>query len=516
MRNRIAFAPLLLLVLASLGYNHAAAQSTPSFQVVKIAPFNRAVPGQIMEIQIDGLGGAPPVKLLPSADFQVEVTQDGVQQAAKVRMVLPFWTRVKNADGSFGEMKGFQNVSFVVPHGLHAGNADITVLYQQTRSEPLKLTVLDRPQRPTIGGPAIMTMSPASLPTPAPGTRMTDLGWRFERDSKAQLFLKPLVDPDDPSCAILIRFKQGNQFYEAPAHVIHQPERTERTARGVGFLPPRDYLEIEIPAALQMGPADMEIKVRANNAESDPIVAKVQIADATRSAEGPLLNAPRLLAVTPRQVGAGQALMLSVDYLRTLNPDPKQTVVVIEHDNARYMLKPETNTALQASRPDAPVMVIARVTEEIIGPAEVRLMNALKGEAGGTSAPISIEIVSEALPPEITSVTESTDADLARLREAYKIQHAAGRPFRGYDPASRYLTIRGRGMDPSPKFIRFTLEQNGQRVTLTQADISHASTDLYIVKLPATAAARALKISVANLGAHGLSTDATATLELLR
>jgi hypothetical protein len=199
---------------------------------VKIAQFDKAVPGQIMEVQIEGLGGAPPAKLLPSADFQVEVTQDGVKQPAKVRLVLPSMTRVKNADGSFGDMKGFQSVSFVVPHGLHSGVADVVVLYQGMQSEPLKLTVLDRPLRPTVGGPAIMTMSPISLPVPAPGTRMTDMGWRFERDSKAQLFLKPLVDPDDPAAAILIRFKQGNQFYEAPAHVLHQPERTERSARG--------------------------------------------------------------------------------------------------------------------------------------------------------------------------------------------------------------------------------------------------------------------------------------------
>ena len=519
MRNRIAVASLLLLIVAGLGNSPAAAQSTPSFRVVKIAPFDQAVPGQIMELQIEGLGGTPPVKLLPSADFQVEVSQDGVRQPGKVRLVLPSMTRVKNADGSFGnEMIGLQNVSFIVPHGLHAGVAEVTLTYKDTRSGPLKLTVLDRPRRPALGGPAIMTMSPIGLPVPAPGTRIDDMGWRFERDSKAQLFLKPLVDPDDPTSAILIRFKQGNQFYEAPAHVLHQPERTERSARGVGFLPPRDYLEIEIPAALQMGPADMEIKVRASNAESDPITVKVQIADATRSAEGPVVNAPRLLAVMPRKVGAGQALLLSVDYLRTLNPDPTQTAVLIERDNARYLLKPEGNTALRNpdTRNDAPVMIIARVTEEIIGPAEVRLMNSLKGEAGGTSAPIKIEIVNEAQPPEISSAAESTEAELARLRESYEIQHAAGRPYRAFDPANRYVTIRGRNMDPNAKFIRISMNQTGADVVLALADISYASTDLYIVKLPATATAGDIEVKVANLGAHGASTPATATFTLTR
>ena len=48
------------------------------------------------------------------------------------------------------------------------------------------------------------------------------------------------------------------------ARVVNQPKRVERSSRGVAFLPPRDFLEIEIPPALTMGPADMEIKLHAN------------------------------------------------------------------------------------------------------------------------------------------------------------------------------------------------------------------------------------------------------------
>ena len=507
---------LLLLTLVCFARDAAIAQSAPPFHVTKIVPFDKVVPGQILEIQIEGLGGTPPVKLLSPEDFQVEVTQDGVKQPARVRLVLPTMSRERNADGTTGEMKGFQNVSFVVPHGLHPGPAELALIHKGRQSDPIKLTIIERPLRPVVGGPAVITMSPASLPTPAPGTRITDLGWRFERDSTVQLFLKPLVDPDDPAAAILVRFKQGAEYYEAAARVIYEPQRTETSNRRVAFLPPRDFLQIEIPPALQMGPADMEIKIKANNTESDPNTIKVQIADTTRSAEGPIVNAPRLLAVTPRRVGAGQALMLSVDYLRTLNPDPSQTLVSIERDNARYFVKPERNTALRmpGNRPDAPVMVIVRVTSEIIGPAQVRVLNSLKGDAGGTSAPISIEIVDEAVSPEITGASESTDAETARLRDLYELQRAAGQPFKAYDPASRYLTIRGRGMDPNPKFVRIVLEQNGQTVTLAEADVSLASTDLYIVKLPATSTAGKAKISMANVAVRGLSMPATMDFEL--
>src|SRR2546422_10914530 len=77
----------------------ATAQPDPPFHVVKILPFNKAVPGQIMELQVEGLGGAPPVTLLPPEDFRVEVTQDGVKQQATLRLVLPTISRQQNGDG---------------------------------------------------------------------------------------------------------------------------------------------------------------------------------------------------------------------------------------------------------------------------------------------------------------------------------------------------------------------------------------------------------------------------------
>ncbi|PYS23508.1 MAG: hypothetical protein DMF72_08905 [Acidobacteria bacterium] len=480
---------LLFLTLIALAPSVLVAQVEASFRVVKIQPFDKAVPGEILELRVEGLGGGPPAKLLPPEDFQVEVSQDGATQQARLRGVLPTLSREPNSDGTPGEMKPFQSVSFVVPHGLHPGAAQVVLVYKDKRGTPS---------------------------APPAGTRITDMGWRFERDSKVQLYLKPLVDPDDPGAAVLIKFKQSNQTYDATARVIYEPQRTERTARGVAFLPPRDFLQIEIPPALAMGPADMEIRLRANGAESDPISVKVQISDTTRSAEGPVINAPRVLNVTPRKVGAGQGLMLSIDYLRTLNPDPAQTLILIEHDTARYFLKPESNSALRMPNKaaDAPVMLIVRPTREIIGPAQIRVLNSLKGEQGGTSPAIPIEIVDDVLPPEILSANESTDADLAHLRDTFEIQRAAGHPFNAYDPDSRYLTIRGRGIDPNPRFVRIVLEQNGQSTALALADISSISPELLIVRLPKTATAGPAKASVANVGLERISQAAAINFEL--
>lgn len=514
LRSLVQISCALLVVI--FAHNAIATQTETSFRVSKIAPFDKAVPGQIFELQVEGLGGAPPVKLLPPEDFEIEVTQDGVKQQVRPRLVLPGMSRLRNSDGTMGEMLPVQNVSFAVPHGLHPGTVSVVLFYQGKPANAMTLTIVDRPLRPVIGGPAIMTQSPSSLLPPSPGTRPSDLGWRFERDSKVQLYLKPLADPDDPAAAVLIRFKQGESYYDANARVMHQSQRTERTARGIAFLPPRDFLEVEIPPALTMGSADMEIRLRANGGDSDPVTLKVQIADSTRSAEAPAINAPRLLSVTPRKVGAGQALMLSVDYLRTLAPDPSQTLVMIEHETARYIVKPEGNTALRQPNksPDAPVALIVRPTREIIGPAEVKVFNALKGEQGGASTSIPIEIVVEALPPEIISAGESTDAELAHLREAFEIERRAGRSFNAYDPQSRYLTIRGRGIDPNPRFVRLLLEQNGESAVLKLADFSYASTDLLIVRLPGSAPPGQIKLTLVNVGAESFSVPVTKVFEL--
>src|SRR5437660_5641610 len=153
------------------------AQTDPAFRILKILPYSKAVSGQIMELQVEGLGGAPPVTLLPPEDFQVEVTQDGVKQEVRPRLVLPMMSRERNSDGSTGEMKPFQNVSFVVPHGLHPGAANVVLVYKNKESNLLTLTIVDRPLRPVIAGPAVMTMAPSSLTPPPPGTRVSDMGW---------------------------------------------------------------------------------------------------------------------------------------------------------------------------------------------------------------------------------------------------------------------------------------------------------------------------------------------------
>jgi len=343
LRSKILFVFAVLLII--IGSENVWAQAESSLHILRVAPYNQAVPGQILDLQVEGLGAADYLMMLAPKDFKIEVNQDGVTQQLNPRVVSPIMTRQTNPDGSVGEFKRLQNISFVVPHGLHPGEADVVLSYQGRQSNPIKLAIIERPMPPILGSVSIITVNPMSLPPPPrPFTRVDDLGWRLERDSKAELHVSPLPDPDDPASAVLIRFKQGGTFTSAIAQVVHRAEKAERVSGANRFSPARDSLEVEVPSALTMGPADMEISLRANGQTSDPITVKVQIVDSTRSAEAPAENAPRLMAVTPEKIGAGQTLMLSIDYLRTLNPDPLQTLVMIERGTARYVLKPDYNS----------------------------------------------------------------------------------------------------------------------------------------------------------------------------
>ena len=171
------------------------------------------------------------------------------------------------------------------------------------------------------------------------------------------------------------------------------------------------------------------------------------------------------------------------------------------------MKKPDKNSAEHMPNwtPDSPVLLMAHATSQIIGLAQIRVFNSLRGEQGGLSAPKSIEIVDEVLPPDVTSVTESTDADLARLRQMYEIQRQAGHPFPEYDPKRVYFTIRGNGFDPNPNLVKVTLEQDGRRVTLIYADFSFYGGSFLILRVPRGFTAGRLTMSIEHRGLDSFS-----------
>lgn len=516
----------LAVVTLTLALTCTPAVSAQEEGALRVAPLlysGQVVPGEIFELRVEGLGErfiSPP----PGGALQVLITQDGTTQTVAARTATPVFVREVSGQGgeAAGGMKAYQSLSFVVPRGLHAGEAEVVVAYRRLRSAPAKLTVVERPPRPLVGGAPIISVAPSGLPPPPPraGGAATLPGLRLERGAKkVELHVRPLFDPEDADASVLVRFRQGGAYYDAPARVVHYDSGTQNLPHGVRLMPARDVLEVDVPELLAPGEAEMEVSLRAGAQTGDAATVPVTITDAERASEAPKESAPRLLAVTPHRVGAGQALSISVDRRRALDPDPSKAQVVVEaQDGTRYTIKPEVNSAVR--RPDtpadAPVLIFARTTDRIIGPALVRVVNPAREDyAGASSEPAPVEIVEEPQPPRLVSVAEATKAELAQLRQLYEAQTSAGREFRPYDPTARYLTIRAEGLDYNPRFLRVTLEQEGREaVTLGPGDFSLFADNAVIVRVPSSLGAGATRVTVENRGEHGYSSPAVITFEL--
>ena len=511
----------LVLLLVAMSIN---VHSQQSFTVAGVRPFDKAVPGQVMEVLLEGLGSGSAPMMIPETDFSVEVSQDGITQPAKVRIAKFTMVRELKPNSAntvdFGgiKMQAFHAVSFVVPNGLHPGPAEVVASYKGQRGNAVNMEIVEKPLRPVVGTTGVIAvggMSPER--TGQMKLEGNDLGWRLERGATVSVHVNPLVDPEDPNSAVLIRFKQDGNEYEAITRVISTPTRVSSRGSGVGFFAAREELQLDVPAALTLGKAEVEIRLKANGQVSDAVTLAATITDVTRSAEAPNIAAPRVLAVTPTRIGAGQALMISIDQRRTLGPEPKEIRVFIEHDNARYLARIEPNSALMSpsKAPDAPVGFFVRTRREFIGRVQLRVLNPLLGEPNGLSAPVPLEIVDYVLPPELTSVGEATDADLARLKELNQLAKDAGKEFAAYDPSRRYLAIKVRGVDFNPEFVRITLEQADKKITLTRNDFSSFAGDDLIVRLPEGLSAGEVKFTIENsVGDDRFSKPATKTFVL--
>lgn len=513
-------AALFVLVFAPV----CPAQTDAALRIASVGPYPNVASGQIIELRVEGFGEqliSPP----PGDALRILLTQDGATKTARARTASTTMTRetTPGANGP-GEMKTFQSLTFVVPRGLHAGEAEVVVSFRGRKSAPFKLNVVERPQRPVVGGMPIRTIAPASLPPPTRESRpMTrgGLGLRFERGAKGvELHVRPLADPEDAEAGVTLRFKQGGAYYDANARVVHRKGGREDFPNG-GFrlMPTRDVLELDVPDMLAPGEAELEITLRANGQTGEAALVPVTVTDAERAFESPKEAAPRLLAVNPRRVGAGQALMISVDKRRTLDPDPSKVRVVFEaQDGTRRSVEPEMNSALRepSASPDLPVLLIVRAPEQLKGGVRVKLHNPAREEyAGAESEPVEVEIVSEAVAPEVSGVAEASEAELSQLRRLAEAQSRDPRVRPVYEPSARYVSIRGTGFDPNPRFLRVRMEQEGREpFTLGRGDFSLYSHGGVIVRVPKGFRAGVVRVTVENRGANGFSAPATGTFEL--
>ncbi|HEX6182628.1 MAG TPA: hypothetical protein VFZ44_01875, partial [Pyrinomonadaceae bacterium] len=482
-----AFRPLFAALFALTCFAHAAAQSVGTLRIAEVGPYERAVPGQILELRVEGFDErfiSPP----PGDALRILLTQDGSTLTARARTATPTMVRESRPAGDGGApgavgMKAYQSLTFVVPRGLHAGEAEVVVSYRGRKSAPFKLNIVERPGRPVVGTTSIVSITPASLPPPPRAgdvATRASIGLRFERGAKGvEIYVRPLADPDDAEAGVVVRFKQGDAFYDAAARVVHREGGREDMPNGAfRLMPTRDVLQIDVPEMLGPGEAEMEVSLRAAGQTGEPVLVPVTVTDAERAFESPKEAAPRVLAVTPRRLGAGQALMISVDRRRALDPNPDKTVVVFETPDGAWSFKakPEKISAVraQATSPDAPVLLIVRAPKQITGDVRVRLLNPSRADyEGASSESAQIEIVSETVAPEVQGVAEASAAELSQLRQISAAQAADPRVRPVYSPAARYVAIRGTGIDPDPQFVRVRMEQEGRgAVTLERGDFA--------------------------------------------
>jgi hypothetical protein len=523
----VARTPLVVLVFLLSCFAQAVAQDAGApLRIAEVGPYDRAAPGLIMELRVEGFSErfiSPP----PGGELRIQLTQDGSTQAVSARAASPVLIRERPAGDDTAAapmMKSYQGITFVVPRGLHAGEAEVVVTYRKQRSAPFRLNIVERPLPPVVGSAGVMTIAPASLPMPPragdPATRAR-LELKFERGARhVEMHVRPLTDPKDAESAVLIRFKQGGTFYDTEARVVHQDRRDESLSNGgMRFMPSRDVLELDVPELLAPGEAEMEVRLRAAGQTSDAAMVPVTITDAERAYESPKEAAPRMLAVTPQRVGAGQALIISVDRRRALDPDPSKVRIIFEGpDGTRRTIKPESNSAvLKPDTPsDAPVLLIARAPEGLVGTAQVRLLNPARADyEGASSEPAQVEIVAEPQPPELLGVAESSKEEMSQIRQMAEAEARAGRRFNSYEASARYVTIRANGLEYNPRFLRVRMEQEGHAaVTLGPGDFLLFSNNSVIVRVPKEMSAGRVRLSVENRGASGYSAPVVKTFEL--
>ncbi|HEX7313540.1 MAG TPA: hypothetical protein VF297_06440 [Pyrinomonadaceae bacterium] len=510
-----ALASLFLLLCAPA----ALAQAGGSFRISSVFPYDRVVPGQIIELRVENMGeqllGPPPGDAL-----RIVLTQDGATKTVSARTANPGMVR-ETAPGSNtpGELKPMHAVSFVVPKGLHVGEAEVVVSFRGRKSAPFKLNVVERPQRPLVALTSIVSIAPAAV-TPQSPQRMTP---RFERGAKGvEIRVMPLADPEDAEAGVVIRFKQGGTFYDAASRVVHHAGGSRSLPGGRGFsnMAARDELEVDVPELLAPGEAEMEVSLRAGGLTGEAALVPVTITDAERAFESPKAAAPRLLSVTPRRVGAGQALNISVDRRRALDPDPSKVTVVFETPDgtSSQSVAPELNSAvMMPSMPtDVPVFLIVRAPKQLTGTVNVRLVNPARADyEGASSEPAQIEVTAEALAPEVRGAAEASADEYLHLRQLGAAQPADSRMAPVYDSSARYVSIRVRGLDPNPNFVRVRFAQEGRATaTLGKEDLALYTGDSIVVRLPKGFGAGVVRVSVENLGASGYSEPAQATFQL--
>ncbi|MEW6211917.1 MAG: hypothetical protein AB1631_26410 [Acidobacteriota bacterium] len=503
MMKKLAYLAAIIFLLAFAPVRSIAQE----VRIESIFPYNTVVSGQIVRLVATGVGERSLYEQVSQDGFKVQITQDGATHEAKIGSVgSSMWSI-----GSPPAMNLCRSIDFIIPRGLHEGDAQLTLIHQKRRSSPLALQILSRPARPQV----LHVMKIVDITGPSsgdlPGLKQGNSPLiRFETGRESALGVQPLIDPDQEDAAILVTFKQGGQSREVQAKVVYY-----RANEQAMISPPRYEARVRAPEGFTPGEAELEVRIRANGQLSEPEKLTVLLVTPKLAAGYTEGVAPRLVNISPSKVGVGQSVMISVESRKSLGPNLTKTLIVLEQNGRRYRIKPELNSAtnLPAALAEAGVLLIGRIGGEVTGKVEVKVLNPSHGEEAGLSEGLPLEILDEVLPPENVSVHQSSDIELGPLRQIHEVMQRT-RGTSPYEPGARYLTIQAAGLDYNPDYVRIEIEQNGRVVRLKKEDFSLSIPRMMIVRLPDSIKSGQTQVSISNQVKDRVSEPVKRTLEI--
>jgi hypothetical protein len=515
---------MLLLLFAFVFIQAIAVGQADEVRITKINLSDTAFVGQMLSVFMTGVGENNRASIAEER-FEARLMQGGMSFTAIVRSVSIGALPVTDSPDGQPKLKSQKIVLLTLPKGLREGEAELVILYRGRSSNAYKLKITEKLPTPMIARimatPVVSTQQ--LLKTKEELKKELSGGLVFERGKAAALHITPMIDPEEATGMVLATFKQGELTREVTAKIVRYEPNKEVWA------PAMYELQVPVPAELMPGAAELEVRLRLNGQTSEAGKTKVVIAEyngASNAVNGVALRIPGL---SQTRIGTGQALMIPVTDRRALGPDPSKTLIILEQDGRRHLLKPEWNSALISAEQtivigdskgvtdqDYPALLWVRVGREIIGKVNVHVFNPFRGEPAGVSEGLSLEIVDEVLPPEFIKATETSKQDIAFMNVLKEQSLKTGQNFSEYDPAYRYITLQTNGLDYKSEYTRIRFEQGGKSYILKAKDYALTVDNKLIVRLPNDFQVGTMQITIWNRGGDRLSVPVSKVLEITR
>ena len=452
-------------------------------KLVDMVPGPSVFRGVLLRIVMSGLSNQvllDPVKHPPILE---------IRQGERV-VKLPIRAFLPEPPPTSGPPQNACGIIASVPAEVAPGPAILRVIDPSGELRDTSIRVLDTPLVPEFSRPILMSAQ-AGPPTEPPPQQL----W-LQRGREEQLHVTPIVDPDMPESGILVRFRQGNRVHDVEARIDAGGSSDFRV-----WTTERFSVKVAVPALLETGPAELEVRLRALGRIGGASKKQIVIV----GSEAPQNPSPRIISLIPPRVGRNQSFQVSIESSASFGPDPSGIRIVLSRGSESHTLKPEFNSAMYGGRRGKPVVLMARPQPGLIGRFEVTVVNPGQPEPVNRSNTVALEILEEIVAPQLIRVNQASDEDLSMLRRMYEQVRAAGREFQEYNPRFRYLAIRARNLDTNPHNCSIQYEQGGVQYTLKYEDYSMSMGDLMIVRIPASIKPGSMRVVIANRSGDLLS-----------